>query len=85
MDDKPTLNKEQIEQYRDEAIQGAYRLMTHMETDFQYPAQALVASMFACATLAHGIDMPLDVLVDGIRAAYRDLVKAESEGAGNAH
>lgn len=85
MNDKPTLNEEQAEQYRDEALQGAYRLMTHMENDFQYPGQALVAGMFVCVTLAHGIDMPLDVLVDGIRAAYRDLVKAETEGAGNAH
>lgn len=64
----------------EEALQNAKRLMTICHDTFGYPVDALMASVLVTATLAHGIGMPLDHLLDGIRAAYSDITTGDNHG-----
>ena len=63
----------------EEALQNARKLMTICHDNFDYPVDALMAMVLGSATLAHGIGMPLQHLLDGIRAAYEDIQTGESE------
>ena len=60
-------------------VQDARKLMTLCHDTFGYPVDALMASVLVTATLAHGIGMPLDHLLDGIRAAYSDITTGGSD------
>ena len=60
-------------------VQDARKLMTLCHDTFGYPVDALMASVLVTATLAHGIGMPLDHLLDGIRAAYSDVTTGGSD------
>ena len=66
-------------QRHEEALQNAKKLMTICHDTFGYPVDALMASVLVTATLAHGIGMPLDHLLDGIRAAYSDVTTGGSD------
>jgi len=50
-------------------VQNAKRLMTLCHDTFGYPVDASTASVLVTATSAHGVGMPLEHLLDGIRAA----------------
>ena len=63
----------------EEALQNAKKLMTLCHDTFGYPVDALMASVLVTATLAHGIGMPLEHLLDGIRAAYSDVTTGGSD------
>jgi len=63
----------------EEALQNARKLMTICHDNFDYPVDALMAMVLGSATLAHGIGMPLQHLLDGIRAAYEDIQTGENE------
>ena len=67
------------DQRHQKTLQDATRLMTICHDTFGYPVDALMASVLVTATLAHGIGMPLDHLLDGIRAAYSDVTTGGSD------
>ena len=66
-------------QRHEKTVQDARKLMTICHDTFGYPVDALMASVLVTATLAHGIGMPLDHLLDGIRAAYSDVTTGGSD------
>ena len=68
----------EAQEYR-KTVQDARKLMTICHDTFGYPVDALMASVLVTATLAHGIGMPLDHLLDGIRAAYSDVTTGGSD------
>lgn len=57
----------------DEALANSRKLMSHMADAYPYPIDALMACVLSLAVLAHGVGMPLAVLVDGISKAYDDV------------
>jgi len=69
---------EDIERHR-EALQNARKLLTICHDTFGYPVDALMAMVLGSATLAHGIGMPLDHLLQGITAAYSDISNGGSD------
>ena len=68
----------EAQEYR-KTVQDARKLMTICHDTFGYPVDALMASVLVTATLAHGIGMPLDHLLDGIKAAYSDVTTGGSD------
>ena len=68
----------EAQEYR-KTVQDARKLMTICHDTFGYPVDALMASVLVTATLAHGIGMPLDHLLDGIKAAYSDITSGGSD------
>lgn len=69
---------EDIEAHR-EVLQNARKLLTICHDTFGYPVDALMAMVLGSATLAHGIGMPLDHLLQGITAAYSDISNGGSD------
>lgn len=63
----------------DEALANSRKLMSHMADAYPYPIDALMACVLSLAVLAHGVGMPLDVLIDGISKAY-DGVETGKKG-----
>lgn len=70
--------QEKIERH-EEALRNAKKLMTLCHENFEHPVDALMAMVLGSATLAHGIGMPLEHLLDGIRAAYSDISEGGSD------
>lgn len=63
---------EQVKQH-EEHLQNARKLMTICHDTFGYPVDALMASILVSATLAHGLGMPLQQLLEGVAAAFSDI------------
>ena len=57
----------------DEALANARKLMTILSEEFEHPIEGLMSCVLSLAVLAHGVGMPLDVLIDGISKAYDDV------------
>lgn len=57
----------------DPIIEDAKFIMEFLSEHFDTPPEALFASIVAVAVLAKGAGMPLQVLLEGIAAAYDDL------------
>lgn len=71
---------EEVKQH-EECLRNAQKLMTICHDTFGHPVDALMASIIVSATLAHGLDMPLQQLLDGVAAAFSDI---SSTGDGHA-
>ena len=65
----------------EEALHNAQKLLTICHQEFSHPVDALLAMVLASATLAYGIGMPLDKLLQGISAAYNDVSNPENDHA----
>jgi hypothetical protein len=63
----------------DQSLANARALMNHLHDTHDYPIDSLMACVLAIATLAHGVGMPLDTLVDGVTRAYDDLKTAKKD------
>ena len=57
----------------DQSLADARALMTHLSETHDYPIESLMACVLALATLAHGVGMPLDTLLEGVSSAYNDI------------
>ena len=57
----------------EQSLVHARQLMTHLSETHDYPIDSLMACVLALATLAHGVGMPLDTLLEGITHAYDDI------------
>lgn len=54
-------------------LQDAKFVMELLSEHFSTPPEALFATIIAVAVLAKGARMPVQVLLDGVKAAYEDL------------
>lgn len=61
------------------------RLMAILEREFENPGDAFFACVLATSVIAHGAGMPLEDVLNGIRAAYSDLISAEEERQNDLH
>lgn len=59
--------------FDDSVVAAAQAVLQRAQDDFERPADALFAHVLATVILAHGLGLPLDVLQDGVAAAFRDL------------
>ena len=74
-----TDHKQDREEVYFQTIGGAKALINIMSEQFQYPIDALGSGLIALATLAYGIGMSEQQLVEGIRAAYSDISAAKGD------
>ena len=60
------------------------RLLQQLQSEGHTPFEALIVAMFTLATLARGLDMPLEELQRGIAAAFVSL-EVDPNGAEGEH
>lgn len=64
----------------DERIHNdTHRLLAVCEKLFEEPKDALFAGIMSVAVMAQALEMPLDRLLEGVSAAYRDLRPVDKE------
>ena len=63
----------------DQSLANARALINHLHDTHDYPIDSLMACVLVIATLAHGVGMPLPVLLEGVSSAYDDLKTAKKD------
>ena len=63
----------------EQSLAHARQLMTHLSETHEYPIDSLMACVLVIATLAHGVGMPLDTLVEGVTHAYNDVGNSKKD------
>lgn len=63
----------------DQSLADARALIAHLHETHDYPIESLMACVLVIATLAHGVGMPLTVLLEGVSSAYDDLKTAKKD------
>lgn len=61
------------DQFSEQVLADTHRLLAVCEKLFERPADGLFAGIMSVAVMAHAVGMPLETLVNGVSAAYRDL------------
>ena len=63
-------------------VHDTNNLLEFSQSYFPDVGAAVPAHVLALATLAYSLGLPLEVLVEGIEGAYRDLAAGQREEAG---
>ncbi len=61
--------------FDDQIFAAAQHVLTYAERDFDRPVDALLAHIMAVAVMARAVGMGLPSLLNGVTAAYDDLVE----------
>lgn len=65
--------------FSDRVLRDTHRLLAVCEKLFEEPRDGLFAGIMSVAVMAHAVQMPLDALLNGVSAAYRDLRPVDKE------
>lgn len=70
-----------LNDFSEQVLVDTHRLLAVCEKLFDEPRDGLFAGIMSVAVLAHAVQMPLDRLLEGVSAAYRDLRVVDDKGA----
>ena len=76
-----TVNNENIHDLIHDSAGHATELLTHMSSLTEDPVTAVISLMLATAVVARSMDLPLDVLLGGIKAASTSIQEATHHAA----